>query len=98
MTTDRRDSDNVIEREVVIGNKLGLHLRAVGRFVETASKFDAEVKVRKGNKEVDGKSIIDLMTLGAGRGSTLVLRVMGDEAAAAAKSLEELIMNKFGEE
>jgi len=90
--------NGVLTRKVKIINKHGLHLRAAGRFVETASKFRADIRVRKDNKEADGKSIMDMMTLGAEKGSDLVLMASGEDAEEALRSLEQLINDKFGEE
>jgi len=87
-----------IERQVTIINKLGLHLRAAGKIVDVASRFAADIRIRKGEKEADGKSIIGVMTLAAPKGTQIVLLAKGQDAADAVDSLEDLVRNKFGEE
>lgn len=86
------------ERDVTIVNKLGLHVRAVGRFVDTAQKFNAEIRVRNGEKEADGKSIIEMLTLGATPGVVLKLIAQGRDAEQAITSLEALVRDHFHEE
>jgi len=86
------------ERDVTVINKLGLHVRAVGLFVDTAQKFAAEIRVRNGPKEADGKSIIQMLTLGATPGAVLKLIAVGDDAAQAVQSLEALMRAHFHEE
>lgn len=80
-----------------IQNELGLHARAGTKFVQTASKFPCEITVTKGNNEVNGKSILSLLTLMAPKGTTLTIRARGDRAAEAIAALAALINDKFGE-
>lgn len=87
-----------VQREVTISNKLGLHLRAAGRLVDVAKQFNADIRIRKEQKEVDGKSIMEVMTLGATTGTPILLMAKGQDAAAAVDSLESLVNNKFDEE
>jgi phosphocarrier protein len=87
----------VIERTVEIRNKLGLHARAAAKFVHTAARFKADIKVRKGDEEVDGKSILGILLLAAGRGSTVVLRADGPDERDALDAVEQLIEAKFDE-
>lgn len=86
------------ERTVVIGNKYGLHARPAAEFVKTAHTFSADVWVRKGELEVNGKSIMGMMMLAAERGSKLVIRATGEDAESAVAALSELIETRFGEE
>ena len=86
------------EKEVIVINKLGLHVRAVGRFVDTAQKFNSDIRVRNGPKEADGKSIIEMLTLGATPGAVLQLVAEGRDAAQAIQSLEELVRARFHED
>lgn len=93
---ERVDADTV-RADVEIINRLGLHARAAARFVETASKFVAEVTVVNGNESVSGKSILGLMMLAAGQGTTLSLVATGADAEAAIDALAELIAQRFHE-
>lgn len=85
-------------RTCTIRNKLGLHARAAALFVQTASKFPCEIFLAKDGNEVNGKSIMGVLTLAASKGTRLTLRATGDEAGPAVERLGELIENKFGEE
>jgi phosphocarrier protein HPr len=87
----------VIERVVEIKNKLGLHARAAAKLVHTASRYRADIKIRKGDEEVDGKSILGILLLAAGRGSSITLRADGDDERAALDAVEKLIDAKFDE-
>lgn len=87
-----------VERKVLIVNMLGLHARAAARLVTLASKFEAEVRVRKDGREVSGKSIMGVMMLAAAKGSELVLVAEGSDAEQALDELEVLIAERFGEE
>jgi phosphocarrier protein HPr len=80
-----------------IQNELGLHARAGTKFVQTASKFPCDITVTKGNNEVNGKSILSLLTLMAPKGTTLTIRARGDRAGDAVAALAALINDKFGE-
>ncbi len=86
------------EREVTVTNKFGLHVRAVGRFVDTAQRFASHIRVRSGPKEADGKSIIEMLTLGATPGAALLLIAEGQDATQAIQSLEALVSARFHEE
>ena len=87
-----------MEKAVTIINKLGLHARAAAKFVTLASKFAADVRVRKEGREVSGKSIMGVMMLAAAKGSTITLIAEGDDAQQALDELEALIADHFGEE
>ena len=81
-----------------IKNRLGLHARAATLFVKTVASFDAAVEVIKDGRGVDGKSILGLMTLAAGQGSTIELRVTGPQALESITALRELLDRRFDEE
>src|SRR5262249_58805560 len=81
----------LIESEIVIVNRLGLHARAAAKFVHLASTFSSKVTVTKDGTRVDGKSILGLLTLAASKGVKLHLTVQGDDEADAAAKLTELI-------
>lgn len=88
----------MIEREVTIRNRAGLHTRPASRLVKTASQFDSEVYLRRDNYEINGKSVIGVMTLAAEQGATLTLVVDGEDENQAADAIEALFEDGFGEE
>lgn len=85
-------------KEITIINKLGLHARAAAKFVQVASRFQAEINVCSGQKEVSGKSIMGIMMLAAGKGSNIGIKTIGADEDGAMSALEALINDKFGEE
>lgn len=87
----------MVEREVTVTNRAGLHTRPASMIVRTASKFDSEFYIQKDSYEINGKSIIGVMTLAAEQGSTLTLTFEGDDEEAAAAAITELFENGFGE-
>jgi phosphocarrier protein HPr len=87
-----------LERTVEIVNRLGLHARAAAKLVTMASLFQSDIRVRKGNREVSGKSIMGVMMLAAAKGSEVTLIAEGDDAAIALERMAELVANRFGEE
>lgn len=91
-------SAGVVVRELPIINKRGLHARASAKFVQTAEKFDAELTVTRNGESVGGTSIMGLMMLAAGIGTTITVAAKGREAQAAMDAITELLANKFGEE
>ena len=93
-----KESGASVVRELVIGNKLGLHARPAAMFVRVANRFSADIQVEKDGEEINGKSIMGLMLLAAGCGSRLKVTATGADAADMIKSLEELIARKFDEE
>jgi phosphocarrier protein HPr len=87
----------VVAREIVIRNRLGLHARAAAQFVKTAGRFQAEITVEAGRRKVNGKSIMGLLLLGAAQGTSLTVRAAGEDGPAALQALAALIETKFGE-
>ena len=87
----------MINRDIEIKNKLGLHARAAAKLVHCAARFRSDIKIRKGDEEVDGKSILGILLLAAGRGSTIVLRADGPDERDALDAIEKLIEAKFDE-
>ncbi|MFQ6069036.1 MAG: HPr family phosphocarrier protein [Candidatus Aminicenantales bacterium] len=87
----------MLEKEIKINNKLGLHARAAVKFVNLANRFSSSVKILKDTNEIDGKSILGILTLAAVQGTTITLRVSGKDEAEALKALVELINDKFEE-
>ena len=87
-----------ISRELPIINKRGLHARASAKFVQMVERFSAEVWVTKGHETVGGTSIMGLMMLSAGPGTSIVVSAIGPEAQAAIDAITELVASKFNEE
>lgn len=87
-----------MQREVEIVNRLGLHARAAAQLVTLAERFACDVRLRKGDREVSGKSIMGVMTLAAAQGTRITLTVDGVDAQAAMEALCALIANRFGED
>jgi phosphocarrier protein HPr len=83
----------VIEKVIVIQNKQGLHARPAALFVQIANKFNSEITISKGRHKVNGKSIMGIMMLEAGSGSRVTMTVDGDDAEAAVKELEVLLVS-----
>lgn len=89
---------NRAEIKATIVNKLGLHARPAMTFVDLASTFASDVKVGKGDTEVDGKSIMQMMMLAAGKGSEILIVCEGDDAEKACAALKALVDAGFDEE
>ena len=87
-----------ISRELQIINKRGLHARASAKFVQMVEKFNAEVWVTRGSETVGGTSIMGLMMLAAGPGTTVTVSATGPEAQAAVDAIAGLVADKFNEE
>ncbi len=83
--------------ETEIVNKLGLHARASAKLTQLAGSFDSEVWLEKGTRRINAKSIMGVMMLAAGKGSTLAIETLGSDEQAALESLLNLIADKFGE-
>lgn len=88
----------MIERDVTVRNRAGIHTRPASMIVKTASNYDAEIFLRRDNYEINGKSVIGVMTLAAEQGATLTLVVDGEDEDAAVEALVELFEDGFGEE
>lgn len=87
----------MIERELEIVNRLGLHARAAAKLVHTAGAYRSRVTLIDGGEEVDGKSILGILLLAAGQGSRLVVRCEGDDEAEAMEAIASLVADRFGE-
>jgi phosphocarrier protein HPr len=90
--------DGAIIRVMRICNEKGLHARASAKFVQTVEKFEADVRVTRCGESVGGKSILGLMTLGAGPGTDITVDACGKDAEAVIAALDALISGRFGEE
>lgn len=82
---------------ITIVNKLGLHARAAAKFVTLASHFISKIEVSKGNKVVNGKSIMGIMMLAASKGTEISLIIEGEDEVKALEEIKALVANKFGE-
>jgi len=87
----------MIESQLLIVNKLGLHARAAAKLVSCASRFASNVQLCKDSEWVDGKSIMSVMMLAAGKGSTLTLRTKGSDEEEASTAIHALVNDFFGE-
>jgi phosphocarrier protein HPr len=87
----------LISRDIEIKNKLGLHARAAAKLVHAAARFKSDIKIRKGDEEVDGKSILGILLLAAGKGSVVTIKADGEDEQAAIDAIEKLIDAKFDE-
>ncbi len=87
----------MVQRSIVIRNKLGLHARAAVKFVNTANRYSSDVRIEKDGNEIDGKSILGILTLAATQGTDITLRIEGRDEESAWRALAELIDNRFGE-
>ena len=87
----------MLKREITIINKLGLHARAAAKFVTLAAGFNAEIRLLRGAREVNGKSIMGVMMLAAGCGTQLELRASGPDAEQALENLENLVLRRVDE-
>jgi phosphocarrier protein HPr len=89
---------DALSRELPIINRKGLHARATAKFVQCVDRFDAEVKVTRCGETVGGDSIMGILTLGAGPGSTITVSATGVEAQEALDALAALVSSRFGED
>ncbi len=87
-----------MELTVNIVNRLGLHARAAAKLVTLATKFQSEIRVRKDQREVSGKSIMGVMMLAAAQGSAITLIAEGVDATTALDELASLVAQRFGED
>ncbi|ACK49231.1 phosphocarrier, HPr family [Methylocella silvestris BL2] len=90
--------DGALVRELRIVNRKGLHARATAKFVRCADSFDAEILVGRCGDMVGGGSIMGILTLGAGLGSTILVAATGRQAQEAIEAITELVANRFGED
>ena len=88
----------MLEKDVIIINKLGLHARASAKLVAHASRYQSSIELVKDSNIVNGKSIMGVMMLAASQGSEIILRIDGDDEQAALADIEALINNRFGED
>jgi phosphocarrier protein HPr len=94
---DADDPTGALVREIPITNQRGLHARAAARLVQTVEKFDAEVSVSRCGETVGGTSIMGILMLSAGIGSSIRVTAKGREATAVLDAIAQLCADKFGE-
>ena len=92
------DTPGAVTRVLKIVNEKGLHARASAKFVQTVEKFDAKVTVERAGESAGGDSIMGLMMLAAGPGTTITVAAAGSDADAALAAITELVESKFNEE
>jgi len=90
--------DGALSRDMLIVNKKGLHARATAKFVQCVERFESEIHVTRCGETVGGESIMGILTLGAGIGSTITVHAKGEDAEAALTAIGDLVANRFGEE
>src|ERR1700753_1128360 len=95
---DSANAGRALAQQLTIVNRKGLHARALARFVRTGEQFDAEVKVTRDGTPVSGGSIMGLMMLGAGPGSTILVQASGRQAREALDAITELVNSGFDED
>lgn len=88
----------MIQREITLLNRLGLHIRPAAQFTKIASKYKADVFLVRDNMRINAKSIMGVMMLAAGQGSKLVIECTGDDEEQVCNELVQLVENKFGED
>jgi phosphocarrier protein len=86
------------KRDIIIVNKLGMHARAAAKFVRLASSFSCDIDIEKDSRRVNAKSIMGVMMLAAGKGSTITIYAKGNDALDSLDALEDLINNRFDED
>ena len=96
-SAEQRPREGAIVRVLEICNKKGLHARASAKFVQTVEQFDAEVWVTRGHETVGGTSIMGLMMLAAGTGTSITVEAVGPQAAEVMNALTELVSSRFAE-
>jgi phosphocarrier protein len=87
----------VLQRELEIVNKLGLHARASVKLTQTAARFGSEIWLTRNGKRVNAKSIMGVMMLAAARGSIVLVEIEGPDESSALEALEQLVASRFGE-
>jgi phosphocarrier protein len=87
----------LVEETLTLKNRLGLHARAAAKLVHTASSFGSRITLEREGDEVDGKSILGLLLLAAGKGTSLLVRADGQDEGAALAAIRELIDRRFDE-
>lgn len=85
----------MVVQTVTVGNPTGLHARPAALFIQAASKFKCDLKIAKGDKEVDARSILGILTLTAKQGDSITLKAAGEDAQEAVDTLTDLVSTKL---
>jgi len=85
----------MLKKKITIKNKLGMHARAAVKFVNIANRFSSTVRIEKNGNEIDGKSILGILTLAAVQGTEIIIKVSGKDEDRALRALVKLIDSKF---
>lgn len=83
----------LLKKKITVKNKQGLHARPAALFVQVANKFDSRITVKSGTEEVNGKSIMGILMLGAEKGAAIEIEAEGEDAQAAIEELEKVVSN-----
>ena len=89
---------SIVETNITITNRVGLHARPARLLVQTAAQFQSQIQLRHGDKTTNAKSIVGVLKLGAVMGDTLLLRAEGEDAEKALDALTNLALHKFDEQ
>jgi len=89
--------EGVYSKSFEVKNKLGLHARAAAQFVRVSSKYDSDIRIKKDGYEVDGKSILGVLSLAAIKGTTIEILTEGDDSQQALEEISALVECGFGE-
>jgi phosphotransferase system HPr (HPr) family protein len=84
----------LLKKKLIVKNKQGLHARPAALFVQVANKFESRITVRHQNEEVNGKSIMGILMLGAEKDSQIIIEVEGQDASVAMVELEKIVSNE----
>lgn len=88
----------MVEKTTIIKNRAGIHARPAALIVQTAGKFASKLSLQKGDDRINAKSIMGIITLGAGYGTEIKIIAEGNDEEAAAEAIERLFVNRFEEE
>ena len=93
-----QNNSNIVEKEFTIINRLGMHARPASMLARLTAQFDSEIFVKRSQTEINGKSIMGIITLAASQGAVLRFKAIGPDAHEAIDAIGKLINSKFGEE
>ena len=93
----KKDVVEVLEQKFTVSNQLGLHARPAALLVQTANRFQSEITIQKGKQKVNAKSIMGVMMLAAGVGSSVIIRISGPDARKAMQAIAKLFQQNFQE-
>jgi len=84
----------IIKKEIIVKNKQGLHARPAAMFVQVANKYDSRITLKNNSDEVNGKSIMGILMLGAEQGSVIIIEAEGEDAPMAIEELEKILTSE----